>query len=156
MILASMAAPLLVAKNDKTESANVDAFKAQLEAWNKHDAAAVDDFVPDGAELRDITKPEETTKEQRSESNKNYWEAFPDARLSTSSIWGVGHYVVIVGRFEGTNDGASPATQMEKTGKKVSVPFLEIARLEGGKFNQGWLFMDGAALDTQLGLKPAK
>lgn len=147
---------IVVAKNDTTESRNVDSVKAHIEAWNKHDAAAVDEFVPDTLLLRDTTLLKDTNRDERSESNKNYWEAFPDARLSTSSIWGAGHYVVVIGTFEGTNDGASPALKMEKTGKKVSLPFLEIVRLEGDKFNKGWRFSDSGALAAQLGLTPGK
>jgi predicted ester cyclase len=147
---------IVVAKNDTTESANVDVVKAQVEAWNKHDAAAVDALVGDDGLFRDVTALKDTNKKERSESNKNYWEAFSDARLSISSIWGAGHYVVTVGTFEGTNDGDSPAMNLKKTGKKVSLPFLEIDRLEWGKFKKGWLFFDGGAFAAQLGLMPGE
>lgn len=150
------AGKLVVAKDDATESANVDVAKAQVEAWNKHDAAAVDALVADDAAFRDVTGPRDTNKKESSESNKNYWKAFPDARLSTSSIWGAGHYVVMIGTFEGTNDGASPAMNLEKTGKKVSLPFLAIARLEEGKFKKSWLFSDSGAFAAQLGLMPGE
>ena len=42
------------------------------------------------------------------------------------------------------------------TGKKVSAPFLEIDRLEGGKFKEAWLFLDGGTFAAQLGLMPGK
>jgi len=43
--------------------------------------------------------------------------------------------------------------KLKKTGKKVSVPYLSIDRLEGGKIKEGWLFFDGANFASQLGLK---
>lgn len=146
---------VVVAKDDATEAANVAAEKAQLEAWNKHDAAAVDAYMADDVVFRDLSAPKDTDKKGSSELNQGYWKAFPDARLTTSSIWGAGDYAVVIGVFEGTNDGDFPAMKLKKTGKRVSVPFLEIDRLEGGKFKESWLFMDGGTFAAQLGLLPS-
>jgi len=147
---------IVIAKNDATEATNVDVEKAQLEAWNKHDAAAVDAYAAEDLVFHDMTGPKDTNKKQSSELNKGYWKAFPDAKLNTSSIWGAGDYVVMIGTFEGTNDGDFPAMKLKKTGKKVSVPFLEIDRLEGGKLKEAWLFFDGGTFAAQLGVMPGK
>jgi predicted ester cyclase len=147
---------IAIANNDAAETANIEVEKAQLEAWNKHDAAAVDAYAADDVVFHDMTGPKDTNKKQSSELNKAYWKAFPDAKLNTSSIWGAGDYVVMIGAFEGTNDGDFPAMKLKKTGRKVSMPFLEIDRLEGGKFKEAWLFFDGAAFAAQLGLMPGK
>jgi predicted ester cyclase len=147
---------IVIAKNDATEAANVDLERAQVEAWNKHDAAAVDAFAAEDVVFHDMTGPKDTNKKEGSEFNQGYWKAFSDARLGTSSIWGAGDYVVMIGAFEGTNDGDSPALKLKKTGKKVSVPFIEIDRLEGGKFKEAWIFFDGGAFAAQLATVPGK
>lgn len=147
---------IAIAKNDATETSNVDAGKAQLEAWNKHDAAAVDAATADDMVFHDITAPKDQGKKEASETTKGFWKAFSDSKLSTSSIWGAGDYIVLIGTFEGTNDGDFPAMHLKKTGKKVTVPFMEIDRLEGGKFKETWLFYDGGAFAAQLGLMPGR
>ena len=81
------------------------------------------------------------------------FKAFPDAKLVPLSIWGAGDYVVAVGRFEGTNKGPMAAMGIKKaTGKSVSVRYLDIARWEGGKVQEEWLFYNGMAMAGQLGM----
>jgi hypothetical protein len=50
-----------------------------------------------------------------------------------------------------SNDGDFPAMNLKKTGKKVSLPYIEIDRFEGGK--EGWLVFDTTLFSSQLGLK---
>jgi predicted ester cyclase len=147
---------IVIAKADATEAANVAVEEAQLEAWNKHDAAAVDAFSADDVVFRDLSGPKDANKKQSSEFNQAYWKAFSDAKLEAGSLWGAGDYIVMTGTFGGTNDGDFPAMGLKKTGKKVKVPFLEIDRLEGGKFKDSWLFLDGGTFAVQLGLMPGK
>jgi predicted ester cyclase len=151
------AAPqIVIAKNDAVEAANLEVEKAQIAAWNKHDAAAVDAFTAEDGMFRDQSGPKDLNKKESSEFNKAYWKAFSDARLTTSAAWGAGDYVVMAGTFEGTNDGDFPAMNLKKTGKTVKVPFLELDRLEKGKFKDSWLFLDGGMFAAQLGLGPGK
>jgi predicted ester cyclase len=146
---------IVIAKDDATEAANVDVEKAQLEVWNKHDAAGVDAYFAEDMVFHDMSGPKDSNKKESSMMNKAYWKGFSDAKINPSSIWGAGDYVVLVGNFEGTNDGAFPEMGLKKaSGKKVLAPFLEIDRLEGGKFKEGWLFLDGGTFAAQLGLMP--
>lgn len=148
---------IVIAKDDAAEAANVNVEKAQLEVWNKHDAAGVDAYLAEDVVFRDMSAPKDSNKKESSEMNKGYWKGFSDAKINPSSIWGAGDYVVLIGTFEGTNDGAFPEMGLKKaTGKKVSAPFLEIDRLEGGKFKEGWLFLDGGTFAAQLGLMPGQ
>ena len=79
--------------------------------------------------------------------------AFPDAKVATTSVWGAGDYVVVAGRFEGTNSGPFAAMGVKKaTGKPVAVRFVEITKWQGGKVKEDWLFYDGMAFAGQLGL----
>ena len=58
--------------------------------------------------------------------------------------------MVINGIFNGTNDGDFPEMKIKKTGNKVTVPMIEIDKLEGGKIKEGWFFVDGSTLGSQL------
>ncbi len=144
---------IVIAKNDDTEMKNVEGDKAWVEAFNKHDAAAVDSHETADFVLHDATAPKDMNLKEESESNKAFWKAFSDAKLTPSSIWGAGDYVVIVGTFEGTNEGNFPAMKLKKTGKKASLPFFSVDRLEGGKLKESWLIFDGAQFAAQLGVK---
>jgi len=144
---------IVIARNDDTEMKNIDSEKAQLDAWNKHDAAAVDMFIADDAVIHDMTEPKDQTRKEGSDGNKQFWKAFPDAKLSVPTMWAAGDYVVSVGTFDGTNDGDFPAMKLKKTGKKVSIPYFSIDRLEGGKVKEGWLVFDAASFAKQLGLQ---
>jgi predicted ester cyclase len=144
---------IVIAKNDEAETKNIEAVKAQMEAWSKHDAVAVDKYEADDYVLHDQTQPSDLNKAQASKMNKDYWRSFSDAKINTSSIWGAGDYVMAAGTFEGTNDADLPAMKLKKTGKKVSFPFLNIFRLVGGKLKEEWLFFDSASFVSQLGVK---
>ena len=144
---------IVVAKNDETEMKNVEADKAQFDAFNKHDLSLMDSYVADDVVFHDMTGPKDVNKKENSNSNKQFLNAFSDAKLSMSSMWGAGDYVAIVGTFDGTNDGDFPAMKLKKTDKKVSLPFIEIDRLEGGKLKEGWLIFDTVSFASQLGIK---
>ena len=143
---------IVIAKSDATETKNLDVEKAQLDAWNKHDLNAVYAAVADDFVAHDMTETKDRNKMQNSDTDKAFWKAFSDAHLTPSSMWAAGDYVVSVGTFDGTNDGDMPP-MIKKTGKKVTVPYLSIDRLEDGKIKEGWLFYDGAAFGAQLGMK---
>ena len=144
---------IVIAKNDAAETKNLDAEKATADAWNKRDATTLYPFYADDVVVHDMTQPKDQTKAQMQQSDKDLWKAFSDARITNSSIWAAGDYAVINGTFEGTNDGDFAPMKLKKTGKKVSVPYLSIDRLEDGKIKESWLFFDGAYFAAQLGVK---
>ena len=144
---------IVIAKNDETEKKNVETDKASADTFSKHDLAAADSFLADDVVIHDMTAPKDLTKKENSEMSKQFMNAFSDAKLNISSMWGAGDYVVSVGTFDGTNDGDFPAMRLKKTGKKVSLPFFGIDRFEGGKIKENWLIFDTAAFAAQLGMK---
>jgi len=146
-------AKVVIAKNDENEMKNVEADKAQLEAFNKRDFATSDSFAADDIVFHDMTGPKDTGKKENSDMNKQFATAFPDAKITPTSVWGAGDYVAVVGTFEGTNNGDFPAMQLKKTGKKVSIPFFGIDRFEGGKQKESWFIFDTASFMSQLGIK---
>ena len=144
---------IVIAKNDETENKNVEADKNQLEAWNKHDLKTIQTYEADDLVFHDMSMPKDQNRKEADAAAQEFWKAFSDAKLNIASIWGAGDYVTFVGEFDGTNDGDFPAMQLKKTGKKVAVPFFEIDRFENGKTKEIWLFMDGANMASQLGVK---
>ncbi len=147
---------VVVAKNDETETKNLELERALFEAWNKHDAAGADAPNADDFVLHDQTIPKDMNRAENVDVNKSFWKGFSDARLSTPTMWAAGDYVAILGRFDGTNDGDVPSMKLKKSGKKASVPFMQIDRLEAGKIKESWVFLDNAAFAAQLAPTPAK
>jgi predicted ester cyclase len=148
------AAPkVVVAAGTPAEMSNVEASRVQMAAFNSHDAKGVDAYNAPDSVYHDMGMPKDQTAKENLAGTVDMFKAFPDAKLATSSIWGAGDYVVVVGRFEGTNKGPMAAMGIKKaTGKSVSVRYLDIARWEGGKVKEEWLFYNGMAMAGQLGM----
>ena len=144
---------VVVAAGTPAELSNVDRMRAQMAAYNSHDAKGVDAFNAPDLVYHDMTMAEDQTAAENSAAMQAFFRAFPDAKLVPLSAWGAGSYVVVAGRFEGTNKGPMPAMGIKKpTGKAVSARYLDIARWENGKIKEEWLFYDGMAMARQLGL----
>jgi SnoaL-like polyketide cyclase len=87
------------------------------------------------------------------------FKAFPDVKLDVKSVWAAGDYVFAAGSWSGTNTGDMPGGKLKKTGKAVSVQFIEIDKFSAGRTKNIWIFSNGAAVAAQLGLmnpKPAE
>jgi hypothetical protein len=146
-------ATVVVAANDAREANNIAADRAAFDAWNKHDGPKAASYNAPGFVLHDATSPKDQNAADNKLSNDDFWRGFGDAHLATR-FWAAGDYVVVEGRFEGTNDGDFVPMKLNKTGRKVSLPFLEIDRFVDGKVKEGWLIFDTADFAKQL-LGPA-
>jgi predicted ester cyclase len=154
VMTSAVASPTVaIAAGSPAEQRNVDAFKAQIGAFNARDAkGSTGDVAPD-AVFRDVSAPKDQTVTENIAGTVEMFKAFPDARLTPSSIWGAGDYVVVVGRFQGTNTGPFPTMGIKKaTGKAAGVGYLEVIRFENGKLKEDTLFYNGMAFASQLGL----
>jgi predicted ester cyclase len=141
---------IIIAKSDDVEMKNVETETAQLAAWNKHDQAAVDTYEANDYVLHDLTQSNDSNKMETAQMNKTYWKGFSDVKINATSMWGAGNYVSVVGTFDGTNDGDFAPINAKKTGKKITLPFIDVFRFDGGKIAEEWLFFDSASLVTQL------
>jgi predicted ester cyclase len=83
------------------------------------------------------------------------FKAFSDLKITNDTSWAAGDYVVSTGTWAGTNDGDIKEMKLKKTGKKVSLPFVEITEFKDGKISKNWIFYDGMQFAVQLGLVPA-
>ncbi len=78
--------------------------------------------------------------------------AFPDIVVKLADVLAEGDKVVTRGAFEGTHKGEFMG--IPATGKRVSVKYVDIWRLENGKAKENWVQMDLLGLMQQLGVIP--
>lgn len=151
---ATGAAPVIVmAKNDAAEAANVAAVRAMYDALAKKDVKAMQAAMADDFKLVEVAQPMDMDKKAADKSMGEFMKAFPDVAPTVTSIWAAGDFVIVEGSIAGTNTGAMPAMGIKKpTGKKISVRFMEVYEMSGGKVKTDWLFYNGAAFASQLGL----
>jgi steroid delta-isomerase-like uncharacterized protein len=82
-----------------------------------------------------------------------FYKAFPDNHMTIDDMIGEGDKVVVRYTFTGTHTGEYMG--IPPTNKKIKMWALEIDRIAGGKFVEGWLRFDTIGLMQQLGLRPA-
>ncbi|MGE3455258.1 MAG: ester cyclase [Kofleriaceae bacterium] len=149
------AAKTVIAKDDATERENVKLWWAMNKEWNAHDVAKVTAMYADDAVLWDGGNRKIAGTKAIGDMMKGFWTAFPDAKGTPSQIWGAGDWVVVNATATGKNDGIAPAMGFaKKTGKPFTMHVIELARLEGGKVKEHWLFYNGMAMAMQLGMVP--
>lgn len=144
---------IVMAANDEAEQANLASARRVFEAANAHDVAAVGALSTDDYRLIEVGMPADMNKQQSLDGMKEMIGAFPDMSITPVKMWAAGSYVVIEGRFTGTNKGDMPSMGLKATGKPVSARFLEIMKFDGGKLLEDWLFYNGAAFQAQLTAK---
>jgi len=150
---AAAAPTVVIAAGTPAELNNVEAARAQIAAYNSRDAKGVDEYNAPGMVHRNMAAPADQTAEESRAGMLALFQAFPDAKLVPTSVWGAGTYVVVTGRFEGTNSGPLPGMGLKTaTNRPVSVRYLDITRWENGKVKEEWLFYDGMAFAKQVGL----
>lgn len=147
--------PSLVSSGSEAEKANLVAFGDYTAAFNKHDAPAVAATLADDVVFSDLSAPADRVgKKEVSKATEELLKGFPDAKFEQSAAWAAGDYVLTSGRFSGTNTGDMPAMKLKKSGKAVNVEYYLLGRLAGGKVKNLWLFSNGMAFASQLGLLP--
>jgi predicted ester cyclase len=149
--------PVVIASGSDAEKANLAAFTKEVEGFNKHDAAGSLSSAADDVVFSELSAPADRTgKKEAVKGMEDMFKAFPDVKLDVKNAWGAGDYVVAVGTWSGTNTGDMPSAHMKKTGKAVSVQFVEVDKFAAGKTKNIWIFSNGAAVAAQLGLTGPK
>lgn len=148
------AGKVVIAKDDATERANVDAFKAGGAAWNAHDATKLAAIYADDAVFHDPGMGDVVGKKAIMTTMKGFWTGFSDLKTTEENVWGAGDWVVVIGSTSGTNDGDLKMMGIKKTGKPVTLKVVELGRFENGKVKDHWVFYNTMAMAMQLGLVP--
>lgn len=141
-------------------TADDDKEKANIEVVKKAHAAFVAKKMPDFLALHaddavesDQAGPKDYTgKKEIQASAEMFLKAFPDFASGEPTLFAAGDYVVLLGKFEGTNKG--PLGPMKATNKKVTGEFAELIQMKDGKIAKLWRFRNGLAMAMQLGLMP--
>lgn len=81
-------------------------------------------------------------------------EAFPDNQCRVVRIVDGGSSAVLEAVFEGTHSDTlhAPGGDLPATGRRVSVPFVNVCEISGDRFTDFVLYFDQVELLTQLGL----
>jgi predicted ester cyclase len=146
-------ATIVIAKNDDKERTNIEAVRKTFAALNAHDPKALAATMAANYKLMEIARSADLNRKESEANNKELFSAFPDVRITPVTMWAAGDYVIVTGTFEGTNTGDIPSMKLKKTGKKASLHFLDVFKLENGLLTEEWLFFNSAAFAAQLGLQ---
>lgn len=151
----SAAKEVVVALGNEDEKANLALVAHGFELFNQHDAKGLVATMTDDVVFSDSAAPADVSgKKAVQKSFDDLFKGFHDVKISVDKSWAAGKYVVSEGSFSGTNDGNLPSMKLKKTGKHVSVRFVEIDELSGGKLARQRIFDNGMAFAMQLGLVP--
>ena len=144
----------VIARNDETERTNQAAARSIFEALNKHDLDAYGKLLSADYMLMEVAQPKDLDKKGALTSTKEMLGGFPDVVITPVTMWAAGDYVVVAGTFAGTNTGNLPTSMgVLKTGKKISIRFLNVLRFDKGQVKEDWLFYNAAAFMGQLTAK---
>jgi steroid delta-isomerase-like uncharacterized protein len=128
-------------------------------AFNAHDAdalAALDDPNVTYTAPGPTGRTEYRGRDAGREYNQNWFDAFPDAKVTISTEVCADDCIVQEGTFEGTNTGAWKAETggMPATGKAVKGSYCLVSKVKDGLITSGNLYFDQLELMAQLGLMP--
>jgi predicted ester cyclase len=79
---------------------------------------------------------------------------FPDLRVTVEATYSDGDVVGSRGTITGTHQGDFMG--VPPTGRSVSFRYLDLWRIEDGRFVETWVQMDTMGLMQQLGAVPAR
>jgi predicted ester cyclase len=146
---------IVVAKNDDAEKANVAVVQSVIDGFNKHDVKAMGAGLADDVVWSEQENPKDWTKAEALADAQSGWKSFSDMKMTANSIWGAGNYVVVQATMQGTNDAPAPEMGIKTaTKKQVTLPFLEVDQLDGGKIKHAWVIANSAIVPIELGLVP--
>jgi steroid delta-isomerase-like uncharacterized protein len=145
----------VVAKDDDNEKKNLAAAAQGLEAFNKHDAKAMEAGMADDLVWSEIGVPKDWNKKEAAAAHADLFKGFSDLKITLDTSWAAGDYVVWEGTFAGTNDGPVPSMGIpKKTGKAMSLKFLQLFKMKDGKLTRSWGFWNSMKFAGDLGMLP--
>jgi steroid delta-isomerase-like uncharacterized protein len=145
----------VIAKDDDNEKKNLAAAQANLDAFNKHDLKAMDATLADDVVWMEIGVGKDWNKKETVKAHDGFFKGFSDLKITPDTAWAAGDYVVAEGTLSGTNDGADPEMGIaKKTGKPLSLKFLQVFQIKDGKVKKSWGFWNSMKLAGDLGLLP--
>ena len=125
------------------------------EQWNKGRTAAlaeIDETTATSIVLHGYG-PEDTHGLKDYKKNVNeIFDAFPDDHMTIDDMIVEGDKIAVRYTLSGTHKGAYMG--IAPTNKKITIWVIEIDRMVGGKFVEGWIRFDTLSMMQQLGVIP--
>ncbi len=142
----------VIARGDAREKRNLGVIDAVTAAFNRHDAAAMDALMADDLVWSELGVPVDWNRAAAMASHAGLFKGFSDLKITPTTTWAAGDYVVMQGLFAGKNDGAVPDMGIAApTGRQIALNFLQLYKLDAsGKITRSWGFWNGAAFAAQL------
>jgi steroid delta-isomerase-like uncharacterized protein len=133
-------------------SKNVETFRACHESWNKRDFATLLKNTTENVVYTDNARNLTLNGRDKFRTWLESWaRAFSDGRISNPQYIDAGDVVIAQFTATGTHDG--PFGSFKPTGRRLSMPFCEIARFDPqGQIVSAGAYYDQFTLLTQLGL----
>lgn len=122
------------------------------EVWNRKNPAIIDELMAPDYVHHDVLSPEAFGLDGYKQFADRYLSAFPDLQMTIDDEVVAGDRIVTRWTATGTHDGDLPG--LPRTGKKISVTGITIARLSNGKFVESWNNWDALGMLRQLGAIP--
>lgn len=123
------------------------------EVWNRRNPAIIDELMAPDYVHHDVLSPEAFGLDGYKQFAHRYLSAFPDLQMTIHDEVVAGDRIVTRWTATGTHDGDLPG--LPRTGKKISVTGITIARLSNGKFVESWNNWDAFGMLRQLGAIPS-
>ncbi len=123
------------------------------ETHSKGNLAAIDQFVAPDFENHNPFPGEAAGIEGVKQTLGMMLSTFADIQMTLEDQVSERDLVVSRGRFSATHTGEFMG--IAPTGKRVTLPFIEIVRVAGGKISERWEIFDQAGMMQQLGAMAA-
>jgi hypothetical protein len=131
-----------------------ETFGKSTMAFNAHDIDGFADLIVDDAVVHAPGGMSGAGKQACIEFFGGWLSAFPDAHVSVRDVYVCDDVAVEVGTFTGTHNGVlhSPAGDIQPTGSRVAIDYMQAIRFRDGKQAAFDLMYDRLQLLEQLGL----
>jgi steroid delta-isomerase-like uncharacterized protein len=124
------------------------------EVWNHRNPSVIDELVAANYVHNDVLSPDAPTGiDGYKQFVQQYLTAFPDMQITIHDDFVAGDKTVTRWTATGTHNGDLPG--LPRTGKRISVHGITIARLSNGKFIESWNNWDALGMMQQLGAIPS-
>jgi steroid delta-isomerase-like uncharacterized protein len=126
-----------------------------FEEWNKGKAAAmkaIDETCATNMVWHDVTGRDIRGLKDFKKSMVEFFDAFPDQHFAIEDMITEGDKVAVRYKATGTHKGEFMG--IPPTNKKITLMAIEIDRIAGGKFVEGWITFDTLGMMQQLGVVP--
>jgi ketosteroid isomerase-like protein len=145
---------VILAKGDDAEKALVEMGAKGMESMNKHDAKAHMEGFADDAVFHDTAMKKDIKGKKDIEKGLAEWmKSSSDMKMTVDASWAAGAYLVTAGTSTGTFD--HDMGKMKATKKAFTTRSLSVAKVDGGKVKDLWIFDNGFKWAVDVGLAKA-